>query len=260
MNLDKKIQASSEMHAVNENVQRLKDIVLNFLIPLVCIVASLLVGFIYIYPAYQNKPKLEAEIASKVSLKTILSDKLTNLKNIIDFKDVIVEDSTLVNDVLPSEAKVPQLLTQVDMIAKEAGLKVTRLSYAYQGSTSTTTSVDTAAQTFVTVNMTVGGTYEQVQAFMSLLESSARFVQVDDFRYTMSDTTDSSQILDVTVNLSSPYQYVTSTPVTDEPVALDIKSKTFTDFITKLKGLRFYRIGVDQLIQVPEASESSATE
>ncbi len=262
VNLDKVSQKSPEMEKVSSSLSMVRNVVLNYIIPLVCVVSAVLVGLLYVYPKYKALPELNAQIEGKTALASSLDAKLLNLKNIIDFKEVITENSALVDDVLPSEAKVPQLLTQIDTMAKESGLEVTRLSYSYQGDTGTTTGgekavVSDVSQKYITINLSVEGTYSQIQAFMSLLETSARLVQVDDFRYSVSSKTDSASKLTVTVNLSAPYLYVVSTAVTDEPIDLDIKGKDFNDFITKLKQLRFYRIGIDQVIEIPVATEST---
>ncbi len=266
IDIDKQVQKSPELDKLNTTLVAVRNVVINFLIPLSCVVITLVLGVLYIYPKYMEIPSVRAKITAQETLSANLDLKLSNLKNIIDYKEVIIEDSTLVDDVLPSEAKVPQLLTQIDTMAKESGLEVTRLSYAYQD-TSSTKAKETGApdvsdqtQTYITVNLSVDGTYDQIKAFNSLLESSARFVQVDDFRYTLSNKTESTGELGVTINLSAPYLYVVSTAVTDEPVDLDIKSKLFNDFIAKLKQLRFYRIGIDQVIEIPEALETTPSE
>ena len=64
--------------------------------------------------------------------------------------------------------------------------------------------------------------------------------------------------------LESPYQFVNSTAVTDDPVNLDITKDDFVTIINKVKGLKYYNISIENISQqaqkaaeVKESTEST---
>jgi Tfp pilus assembly protein PilO len=228
--------------ALNTNLQAIRNIVLNFIVPLVCVGIAVCLGAFVLYPSYKAQPELKLQIASSRALQSQLDTKLSNLRKVVDYNSVILENSTLVNKVLVDYASIPQLLTQLDMIARESGLEVSRLG---NSGASGTPVVGDIPYSEVTVGMSVNGTYEQFVSFLETLETSARLVLITDFRFG-SDTSgeDSVGKLGVSLILNAPYLKVQSSAVTDDPVNLDISSRPFLDLVAKLKSFKYYDIEV----------------
>ena len=230
---------------VNVEAEIVKDAILNFIVPLVALAVCIMLGVVFILPAYKALPDLRVQIGEKTQLRDVLVSKKTALNKLVDFKSVVDENSNLVNKVLVSEPLVPELLNQIDQIVKESGMNVSKLSYAYGG-----VAEDVKYQS-VDVSLSNEGTYEQLITFLRNIEDAARIINISTFRYNI----DSSEGIDrVAANftLVSPYLFVESQAVTDDPVTLDISEQRFIDFINRVKIMRFYEYSAD-VFTIPEA-------
>jgi Tfp pilus assembly protein PilO len=231
---------------MNVDVSRIKEAVVNFIIPLVCIIATILIGLLLLMPAIKEQPLLHVELEESVKLSKQLKSKKDVLNDLIDFRTIVEENASLMDAVLVSEANVPELLAQVSLIAQEAGFEVTRLAYSYSGvpvasaTQTNVTAVVAAPEAYQSVSVSLGvrGSYEQMSTFLSSIENSARLVDVETYRYSR----DKEGILDVNFTLNSPYLFVQSSAVTDEALTLDMTSPEFVALLNKIKSLRVYKI------------------
>ncbi|OGC57799.1 hypothetical protein A3H26_00765 [candidate division WWE3 bacterium RIFCSPLOWO2_12_FULL_36_10] len=244
------------------NFNAVKQFFLNFLIPIISLGITGVLFVLVIYPSLIKLPVLNKEVQSKVKLKDQLDTKLKNLNSILDFKSVVDENSSLVSQAISSATNAPQLLTQIDTIAKDSGLTVLRLSYSF-GEVAVAVDEKGAEKTndVVIVNLGAQGTYLQVKNFAQNLENSSRLINIKDFRFSLDNET---KQLDVVFVLESPYQFVNSTAVTDDPVNIDITKDDFVTIINKVKGLKYYNISIENISQqaqkaaeVKESTEST---
>jgi Tfp pilus assembly protein PilO len=212
---------------------KVKDTVLNFIVPIVCLVVALLLFVAVIYPTFKRKPLLEKELQNKQALETTLTKKLANLNRLVDFKALVDENSKLVDKALPSSGMVPELLSQIDFIARSSGFDVTKLSYAISKDES-----GDFGYSLVDVSLGATGTYDKLVSFFKLVEGAIRVINVDSYHYVM-DTRD-LKTLEMNLVLRSPYLFVDSTAVTDEMVDLDITSTAFTSFVNRVKSMKYY--------------------
>lgn len=236
---------------------KIKETLLNFVVPLVAFGVTFALFIIVIYPSYKKLPVLKAELTSKTSLKQTLNTKLQRLNRLVDFKTVVEEDSALVDRVLVSEEEVPRLLDQVNQIATDAGMSITRLSYSY-GSTGSSDKTEKKAFSSVSVSLGSDANYEQIILLMQSVEKAARFVSVPNFRYATGTSSTGDKTLNASFSLDSPYLFVQSTAVTDEPLDLDISSQKFIDFINMIKELKYYEFinpNIEVIKEEPEEEE-----
>lgn len=253
-----------EKTGVSINKYAIKDFTMNFIVPLIALGLSAVMGFVIIYPSMKSLPTLKAEVEGKQALEAQLSSKLANLSNLSEFKSVVDENSMLVQKVLADEPLVPQLLTQIDQIAKESGLDVTKLSYSFsetKGSVADTTIVQPAYKT-VDVALGASGNFDQVAVFLENMEKAARLVNVESFRYSVDQK--ESYKLDVSFSLASPYLKVESSAVTDDPVDLSLSDANFVQFINTIRELKYYDISAEninnEVVELAEPSESTPSE
>ncbi len=242
---------------VNISTTAFKETLINFLVPLICLVITTLVGLLWIMPALRNLPAKQQELAEAQKLDNQLTTKKAHLEKLLDFRNVVAEDSDLFDKVLSSEAKVPELLAQINLIAVENGLSVTKLNYSFSSKVAKASTETPSANLYETVEVSLGstGTYSQLKAFLESLENAARLITVEDVRYTADED---SAALNINFLLSSPYLFVESSAVTDEAVTLDITDKSFTNLINVLKDLRFYEVTADDMPEIAkEESEPS---
>src|SRR3989344_3962979 len=194
------------------NFNAIKLFFLNFLIPIISLAVTGALFIFVVYPSLIKLPIIAKEVESKVKLKDQLDIKLKNLNKILDFKSVVDEDSSLVSQAVSSTTDAPQLLTQIDMIAKDSGLKVQRLSYSFgEGVPSVDEKGQERTGDVVIVNLGAQGTYVQVVNFAK--------------------------------------KFVNSTAVTDDPVNLDISKEDFVNMINKIKSLKYYNILIENISQ-----------
>ena len=216
---------------------KLKDIALNFLIPIICIGISVLLFIFIVYPSFRKIPELQEKLTAATTLRNQLQEKQAKLNRFADFKAILEENSGLVNRVMPAEQNVPGLLDQLAQIAQENGLDVTKLSYSL--SDAATKDTDKPAYNAVLVSLGADGNYDQMVSFMKATEGASRIVNVSNFRFNSVSIKD-AQTLSFTFILSAPFMKVQSSAVTDEPINLDITSGDFVSFINKVKGLRYF--------------------
>lgn len=218
----------------NINAELIKDTLVNFIVPLIALGISIGLGVLVLYPAYKSYPEIQSQLETNRGTKDVLEKKLADLNTLVDFKSIVDENSSLVNRVLVSDSHVPELLNQIDNIARGSGLAVEKLSYSHGNATSDATSVTGT----VDVSLSVAGTFDQMVLFFQKVEEAARIINVTTFRYS-----DTESVL-ASFSIEAPYMSVESSAVTDEPLQLNIADPAFVDFINMLKGLTFYEFDI----------------
>ena len=253
---NKKEKKKSKTKKININTQDLKETLINYIIPLVSLVLIALIGYFVLYPSYKEIPDLQAQVDQKSKLESNLEKKLSNLNRLVDFKSVVAENSDLVNRVLVSEPLVPGLLTQVDRIVRESGLEINRLNYGMSGQFDGSGGLEAD---YVTVNLGVRGSFGQLLTFFKNIENAARMINVDQLRYSSGDYL-GAESLSSNLVLVSPFIYVESNAVTDDPINLDISDPKFTELISKIKTMKYYDPNfVDTSVPVEEAPVDEET-
>ncbi len=249
---EKKPDAKKRSLNIKVDISGFKETLINYIVPLVSLLLSAAIGFFILYPSYKDLPDLMSEIAVKSNLETNLRNKLNNLNRLVDFKSIVDENSNLVNKVLLSEELIPGLLTQVDRIARESGLLVSRLNYGL-GATTESEIAGAISYNYVTINLGAVGSFAQLITFIENVENAARLINIDQFRYSLS-TTDFEEVLGINFVLQSPYLYIESDAVTDDAIDLNISNQDFLDLINRVKNLKYYDPNfVDTSVPVIEA-------
>lgn len=250
---------------MNINFDELKNTILNFIVPIVALLISLGLILVVVIPGFSSYKQNTLTLQEKEKLDNQLAEKIKDLNRLIDFRDIVDEDAELVSKVLSDEAKVPELLTQVDRIAGNSGLEVSKLNYALSGGApgeeNASGSEDSASVASVVVNLGVSGQLKQLQVFLEAIEVAARMINVDSLRYSQTDTRDGIEF-SASLVLSSPYFFVQSDAVTDDPIDLELDDAEFIDLINKIKDLTYYDISIEDIqnIEVVEESEDTAPE
>ncbi|HLB51960.1 hypothetical protein A3F07_03250 [candidate division WWE3 bacterium RIFCSPHIGHO2_12_FULL_38_15] len=255
---------SDDKKDIKSDLNNLKHALVNFVVPIICLGITVVLFVSIIYPAYTELPTLKDDLQRKETLSVQLESKIRNLKKLVDFKSAVDEDEKLISDTLVSEPQVPQLLTQIDIIARENGLTLNKLSYSI---TESDEKNKEAAKTQKVLNVTVVlsalGSHDQLINFFKSLENAARIVQIKTFRYEQSQDPDTLGALGFSIVITSPYLYVQSNAVTDDPVDLDINDKEFLNTVSEVKKYKFYRPTLEEInkfLSKPVAEESTPSE
>jgi Tfp pilus assembly protein PilO len=240
---------------------KIKDTLLNFIVPLISLGVTLLLAFTIAIPSRSKLPTLDTQLKAAGDLRAKLETKIGVLEQLVEYQVVVDEDVKIFEQALPEEAMVPELLTQVDTIARESGLKVTVLSYSVSEFRSTVTQEEEGA-TYETIiiNLGVEGGYDQILAFLQNLEMAARIVNVQTIRLTGGESEEGA-VYKTTFILSAPYLYVESEAVTDAEVTVDISNSGFLNTLESAKELKYYDINSgDQFINVEESPLEEVTD
>ena len=238
----------------NIDFGKVKNFLLNFLIPLVSLGLMLALVLLVLKPSYTSIPKLESDLSSKQNLSLQLTKKVDDLEFLVDYEQVLSEKSLLINEALISEPEIPELLAQVDQMVKESGMTVSRLNYS-----AIKESPDEIEHSLVGVALGVKGSPTQLLSLLEIIEKASRLVLVEDFRYSLNKQ-EGSSFLDVNFELLAPYLFVTSEAVTDESINIDISSPEFEELTDRLEVLKRYDILPTESAGSEESEESEVPE
>lgn len=238
------------------NLDKIKNTITNFIVPIASLLLTVFVLFVVIIPSVNSLPEKRVELDSTLFLESQLETKLITLNRLQDFQNVVDENADLVAKVLVQDAMVPELLTQIDLIAVDSGLTVNKLSYSFSESEANP-AAGAIAYNNVKTSLGVFGNYEQITTFLGTLENAARLVNVSTYRFATETAADSEGEFNVTFVLDSPYLKIESSAVTDDPIEVDVTDPEFIEVLDKLKALRFYNISAGEGF---EGIEESTTE
>jgi Tfp pilus assembly protein PilO len=254
---------------------RIKETLLNFVVPLVSFALIALMGFFVIYPAITGNPMLQSEVDLAQQKKTGLEEKVAKLKKLVDFKSVVKENSELVDKVLVSESSAAMFLDEINQIAQSSGMEVERLFSSMSGSASAgnvpapsagtpvgdAAAAPAATYQEITASLGAKASYDQIILFMQELERAARILRVNDFRYSLGkDKDDEGGQGRVDFSIGGPYLFVSSTAVTDESIDFDISSQEFVNMINLIKGLKYYEFSNSIIPEPPPPKEEETPE
>ncbi len=225
---------------------KIKGAVLNFIIPLISLIITGTLIIFYILPSFKDMPLKKEDLEKKTKTKNVLTTKVANLNKLVDYQSILDENLEIVNKVLVPEPEVPRLLDQATQLTEKAGMNLDKLSYSYGSKGAKGSSFD-----IITVSMGVSSSYEQFILFMELVEKAARFVSVPIFRYSVSTKGTDTGKVSSNFSLDSPYLFVQSAAVTDDPINIDITNPEFLSFMDMLKGLDYYDF-INQNIEAEE--------
>jgi Tfp pilus assembly protein PilO len=222
--------------------QKILEVLLNFLVPLICLSISGGLAILVLIPSHRDIPSLEASLAIKTQLSSQLERKVASLKELVDFSNQVEEYSLVVNKALISEPKIPELLAQIDLMVRESGLNVDSLNYS-QAST-----VESTGMSLVDVSLSATGSFDKLVSFMKSIENASRLVLLKDFRYSLAEK-DGAWTVSASFQLQAPYLFVSSSAVTDEPIELSISSQEFLADMRRILDLHQYEVSEsDQVV------------
>lgn len=240
------------------NSVKIKRFIANLVIPLIALVIMGVLFFAFIRPSFSDKPLLEQELTQKTELAEKLRVKSSKLENLLDFKTSVEENNVLLENVLVSDPEVPQLLTQIDQIANEAGLEISKVSYSIRDLGGT--NEEQLPYDIVAVNLGTKGSYAQTVAFLKSIENSGRVVFVSDLKFNLVENEEIGSYISTSYVLISPYVQVDTEAATDDPIEFELTNAKFQAVMDEVKQLRIYDISIDEVINIEEIEEVEVIE
>jgi Tfp pilus assembly protein PilO len=195
-----------------------KDTLVGTILPLVFFAATAGLVFLLTYPKYNEIQPKKDQLTQLETKRSSLEGKLAKLNDLVDYKEVVDQNSALINTALPSEANVPILLTQIQTIAKENGLEIQNLTYTSAGAKTQNEANK------INVQMSAKGSFDQVRNFFYAIEKASRVLEFSTIRFSSSVSGNSTEAttknaeLEINVSLSSPYLFVESKATTEDPI------------------------------------------
>ncbi|MBI4091264.1 type 4a pilus biogenesis protein PilO [candidate division WWE3 bacterium] len=220
-----------------------KEAMIFTILPLLFFTASLALVFFVAIPRNKQKPLKETELKQLKEKNVNLQKKIEKLNDLADFREIIEENTRLVDSALPSQADVPLLLTQIQQISKESGLSIANLSYSSSGSGVKNESSQ------VNVFMSAKGNFGQVKTFLTTLEKASRIIDISTLRITSQQGTQPDALgasaIDLSTVLVSSFLPVEDRAEIEDPLTVDIRDQGFINIINKLKEYKIYENKVD---------------
>jgi hypothetical protein len=225
------------------------EALLNFAVPIVLVILSMALFFLYIFPTFKTFTPLNDEISAKTQEVSVLQAKVDQLKSLQINKDLVVGDLVKMSWALEERDKVPELSEQVRLMSKDANVVFSSLDYTSAGKSANTPAV--VASSEVTpdpelyreekVNASVNAAnLEAITKFLRISESSIRLFKVESLRISTRES-----VRDTSLVMSSPYLNPSFSNYSQSAAPIDLKDKAYRDFMTNLDKFSNYAQKID---------------
>lgn len=154
------------------------------------LISSLLVLLVFIALAGEifslfYLSSIQGNLAEAKYRENKLSDKISNLTNLESRYEAVKDDLPRINTALPDEKDASKLLSDLDSLSNESGLKMTLLQSTSFGKKTVSTGDKSLLQTVkgqygyeMPLEMKVNGSYTGFLSFLNRLENYQRMVNV----------------------------------------------------------------------------------
>jgi len=210
----------------------LRGVLVQLVVPLICILAALALVLVVIIPGVSAIKQLREEKDVKEQKLNSYEEKNRKLLGFKESGGIFNEALHVVNNALPDDEKVPELMTELQTIAGEVGMPVSSLQY------SGSKGKPTGGSSEIHLQLGVDGDFEQVQTLLDKLENASRVVVVDQFN--LSERKEASMA--ATLSVSSFFMPSVTRQQIDVPITLDLNSAKFKDGLEKIKALKVYEV------------------
>lgn len=166
---------------------------LNIII--ICFLSTIVLGAFLLYPKYQNFVVFEKQIKAKENELQSKQEYLSNLSENSEQLKKYQEKLLVIDAALPSTLSLPSLFNLLQKIASQNGLIVKDMNSSY------VTNPEGIQE--VRVDLKVVGLYSSFKSFISVLEKSARMIEIESFSFS---TPQEGEIFDFILTMKT-YSY-----------------------------------------------------
>ena len=223
---------------INFDGKKILATLTELVIPLVCILVS--VGFILflIVPGVgtiKNRREVKARKEEELERLREKSRKLDTFSSQI--RD-LEKNLSLATKALPDEDKIPELMTQLQIMAAESGVSVSSLQYS--GGSRKGKGEEKGVEN-VQLKMGVEGEYQGIKRLFELIEEASRVVLLDQF--SLLARRESS--MSANLMLSSFYLAPPDRVEVEAPISLSLSAPDFQAVMRRIEALKVYETEVD---------------
>ncbi len=166
---------------------------LNIII--ICFLSTIVLGVFLLYPEYQNFVVFEKQIKTKENELQSKQEYLSNLSENSEQLKKYQEKLLVIDAALPSNFSLPSLFNLLQKIASQNGLIVKDMNSSY------VTNPEEIQE--VRVDLKIVGLYSSFKNFISVLEKSARMIEIESFSFS---TPQEGEIFDFILTMKT-YSY-----------------------------------------------------
>ncbi len=166
---------------------------LNIII--ICFLSIIVLGAFLLYPKYQNFVVFEKQVKVKENELRSKQEYLSNLSENSEQLKKYQEKLLVIDAALPSTLSLPSLFDLLQKIASQNGLIVRDMNPSY------VTDPDEIQE--VRVDLRIVGLYSSFKSFISVLEKSARMIEIESFSFS---TPQEGEIFDFILTMKT-YSY-----------------------------------------------------
>ena len=166
---------------------------LNIII--ICFLSTIVLGAFLLYPKYQNFVVFEKQIKAKENELQSKQEYLSNLSENSEQLKKYQEKLLVIDAALPSTFSLPSLFNLLQKIASQNGLIVKDMNSSY------VTNPEEIQE--VRVDLKIVGLYSSFKNFISVLEKSARMIEIESFSFS---TPQEGEIFDFILTMKT-YSY-----------------------------------------------------
>ena len=236
----------------NQNLSEAREMVLNFLVPLLLLLISLGVLFFYDMPTHKLIPGLLEKLAQKTTDVAVLQDKVNQLKTLEASKALVIDDLVKMSWALEERDKVPELTQQVRLMSRDSGVVFSSLDYANSNRDSNYVLQLVPSQEAleldpnlyknekVTVTVT-SANYTGLINFLKISETSIRLFSVESLRISAREGAN-----EVDLVMASPYLNTAFSAYSEtSALPIDLNNTTYRQFMQRLDTFTNYARTID---------------
>jgi len=149
----------------------------RFIIIIICIASSLIMGIFLILPKYENYTLLADQIKSKQNEFDSKEEYLGKLYETAEKIDAYQEKIVIMDSALPDEPSLPNLLNFLQISASQNGLALHNISK------SQSLLVEGSNLKFTKMGIVLAGPYRSLQGLIEKLEKSSRLIAIENIDF-----------------------------------------------------------------------------
>lgn len=188
-------------------------------------------------------PSRQRQIGRAENNLLVLKQKGERLAGVLSEIKTLESSLEAVQTALPVSDDVPDLVMQLEEIARQSGMTVQHLGFG-EGSLATVPREEGVER--ISLTAVVSGSYGSLQTFLRNLENTSRLVNVTNFRFSPGQKEEGEEGLSVTLGLEAFYLPAAEKISLETPLTLDTTSEEYIGLIRKVKALRVYKSEVTE--------------
>lgn len=210
----------------------------SFVLPLVFIVVAVGLFAGVAVPGITRIQSLRNERTELESTLEELNSKVDELNALSVRKGELDEVHVLLETALPSEAKVPQLMTQLQTMTEESNVLLEILRYSGQAGSGGKDSLSE-----VKLQMKVTGGFSEMQTFLETIEQASRIVGADRLALSL-DTSMETASMSATLGVHSYFLPEITEQDVAAPLSFSLDDRSFQEKLEKMEALKMYEVTV----------------